>query len=170
MNRYLWAVGNDRNSLKLATLCQFSLGGPPVIYYGTEVGLSQERDVRQDGRGILEESRLPMLWDEQQDKEMLSFYQNLIALRQREPALRSGSRHSLPIQTLPAGDAVVAFQRQLGSQALATVINLSHAPVHVQIPGQWKNVVLATQSGSNLTVSESLSELDLPAQAGVILK
>ena len=48
MNRFLWITGGDKRRLKLAALCQFALAGQPVIYYGTEVGLSQERDVRQD--------------------------------------------------------------------------------------------------------------------------
>ncbi len=65
MNRFLWAAGGDQRRLRMAALCQFTLSGPPVIYYGTEVGLSQERDVRQDGRGLPEESRLPMLWETQ---------------------------------------------------------------------------------------------------------
>ena len=38
-------------------MLQFSLPSPPVIYYGTEVGVPQRRKC-----GRLEESRLPMLW------------------------------------------------------------------------------------------------------------
>ena len=56
MNRFLWMVNGDRRRLKLAALCQFTLPHPPIIYYGTEVGLSQIENV-----GPLEESRLPML-------------------------------------------------------------------------------------------------------------
>ena len=41
MNRFLFSVGGDVRRLKLAALCQFTLPGPPIIYYGTEVGLSQ---------------------------------------------------------------------------------------------------------------------------------
>ena len=76
MNRFLWAAGGEVNRLKLAALCQFTLPGPPIIYYGTEVGLSQKRAV-----GRLEEARLPMLWGADQDPELLSFYRRLILLR-----------------------------------------------------------------------------------------
>ena len=63
MNRFLWVVGGDTRRLRLAALCQFTLPGPPIVYYGTEVGLSQRRDVRYaDGSGHPEESRLPMPW------------------------------------------------------------------------------------------------------------
>ncbi len=58
MNRFLWSVGGDTRRLKLAALCQFTLPQPPIVYYGTEVGLSQRQAV-----GRLEEARLPMLWE-----------------------------------------------------------------------------------------------------------
>ena len=59
MNRFLWSVGGDTRRLKLAALCQFTLPHPPVVYYGTEVGLSQRQAV-----GRLEEARLPMPGEE----------------------------------------------------------------------------------------------------------
>ena len=60
MNRFLWVARGDGRKLKLAALCQFTLVGAPVIYYGTEVGLSQHNDVMQNGWAIHEETRLPM--------------------------------------------------------------------------------------------------------------
>ncbi len=78
MNRFLWVVNGDRRRLKLAALCQFTLPCPPVIYYGTEVGLSQLVAL-----GRLEESRLPMRWGNDQDQVLLNFYQELIALRKK---------------------------------------------------------------------------------------
>ena len=44
MNRFLWACGGNKKRLKMAAMCQFMLPGQPVVYYGTETGLSQERD------------------------------------------------------------------------------------------------------------------------------
>jgi glycosidase len=78
MNRFIWLTLGEVDRLKLAALCQFTLPGPPIIYYGTEVGLSQKR-----GLGRLEEARLPMLWGADQDRELLSFYRRLISLRAR---------------------------------------------------------------------------------------
>jgi glycosidase len=74
MNRFLWRVDGDKRRLRLAALCQFTLPGPPIIYYGTEVGLSQLEPV-----GRLEEARLPMSWGNEQDASLLAFYQDLIA-------------------------------------------------------------------------------------------
>ncbi len=43
MNRFLVAAEGDVRRLKVAAMVQFLLPGPPIIYYGTEVGLSQNR-------------------------------------------------------------------------------------------------------------------------------
>lgn len=81
MNRFLWVVRGDVRRLRLAALCQFTLPHPPIIYYGTEVGLSQARDVRDaEGNGHPEESRLPMSWDGVDDG-LLAFYRELVAMR-----------------------------------------------------------------------------------------
>ena len=69
MNRFLWVVGGDTRRLKLAAICQFTLPHPPIVYYGTEVGLRRQRDVRYaDGSGHPEEARQPMRWGQAQDR------------------------------------------------------------------------------------------------------
>lgn len=50
-------VKNDVRRLQIAAVCQFTLPEPPIVYYGTEVGVPQLREC-----GRLEESRLPMRW------------------------------------------------------------------------------------------------------------
>lgn len=96
MNRFLWVARNDVRTLQLAAICQFTLPHPPIIYYGTEVGLSQDRDLEYpDGSRRPEESRLPMLWDNDQNHEIHRFYARLIALRRRLPALWRGTRSTL---------------------------------------------------------------------------
>jgi len=78
MNRFLFAVEGDTDKLKAAARRQFQMPGAPIIYYGTEVGLSQNND-SQTGAG-LEESRLPMPWGDF-DEDLLAFYKDLIAER-----------------------------------------------------------------------------------------
>src|SRR4029434_5347279 len=95
MNRFLWVAHNDIRKLKLAALCQFTLVGPPVIYYGTEVGLSQNQDVMQNGRGIHHATRLPMLWGKDQNQDVFAFYQGLIKLRASQEVLRRGTRQNI---------------------------------------------------------------------------
>jgi glycosidase len=82
MKRFLFISGEDKQKLCKAAELQFKLPGPPVIYYGTEVGMT-EHDT-DDPRDRLVGCRAPMVWGADQDKDMFSFYQNLI--RQREKA------------------------------------------------------------------------------------
>lgn len=79
MDRFLYAAKGDKAALKRAAAAQMRLPNPPVIYYGTEVGLNQTKG-KNDGWG-LEVSRLPMLWGDAQDRDLLAFYKRIIAER-----------------------------------------------------------------------------------------
>jgi len=82
MDRFLRIADGDKNALRRAAEVQFSLPRIPVIFYGTEVGLSQVGSTR-DGLG-LHISRVPMLWDDAQDQDLLTFYKSLI--KQHRPS------------------------------------------------------------------------------------
>ncbi|GAB4509669.1 MAG: alpha-amylase family glycosyl hydrolase [Anaerolineae bacterium] len=81
LDRFLFIVNGDKEKLRRAVATQMKLPNPPIIYYGTEVGLSQNSS-HAEGIG-LEESRLPMLWGEAQDKELLAFYKQQIKARRQ---------------------------------------------------------------------------------------
>ena len=140
MNRFLWAAQGDLRRLRLAALCQFTLSGPPVIYYGTEVGLSQARDVRQNGRGLPEESRLPMLWGGDQDTALLEYYQRLIHLRRDISVLKTGR-----IQIVEADRDRLAFTRG-DTKELLVVLNLSTKKQKVDTFDQWDKILLQTNT------------------------
>ncbi len=76
MDRFLAIAGGDKGALRRAAAVQMQLPGPPIIYYGTEVGLSQ-RAKKDDGFG-LEVAREPMPWDDTQDQDLLADYRALI--------------------------------------------------------------------------------------------
>jgi cyclomaltodextrinase len=95
MNRFLWIAKNDINRLRLAALCQFTLKQPPILYYGTEVGLSQKRDAMQGSSVLHSEARLPMLWGESQNKSLLNYFQNLTRFRKENPIIWKGERKTL---------------------------------------------------------------------------
>jgi len=78
MNRFLWLAKGDHSRLKLAALVQFLLPGPPILYYGTEVGLSQLRDV-----GRLEEARLPMPERQAWANDLVTFFRDLVRIRKQ---------------------------------------------------------------------------------------
>ena len=79
MDRFLYAAGGDVDALRRALERLLALPHPVVLYYGTEVGLSQRWSTR-DGRG-LEVCREPMLWGDAQDRELLATYRRLAARR-----------------------------------------------------------------------------------------
>ena len=49
MDRFLYLAGGDKSALRRAAAAQMRLPGPPIIYYGTEVGLSQARSTKEGG-------------------------------------------------------------------------------------------------------------------------
>lgn len=84
MDRFLYLAAGDKRKLRRAVEAQMRLPGPPVIYYGTEVGLSQQTGVSR--KAGLEASRLPMPWGRTQDRELFEFYQRvLLERRQSRP-------------------------------------------------------------------------------------
>ncbi len=133
VNRFLWLVDGDVRRLKLAALCQFTLSGPPIVYYGTEVGLSQQRDVVQGARHVMEESRQPMLWGAAQDGDLRRFYGELIRLRRAHPALWRGQRRTLLLDD-EAG--LYVYERYDEQQRLATALNASDRPQRFSAGGQ----------------------------------
>ncbi|MFL5801428.1 MAG: glycoside hydrolase family 13 protein [Roseiflexaceae bacterium] len=149
MNRFLWVVGGDTRRLKLAALCQFTLPHPPIIYYGTEVGLSQRRDVRYaDGSGHPEESRLPMLWGDAQDRELLDFYRRLVEMRRATAALWRGIR-----RTLAADDQSGLYVYGCGDgmrEAIVALNNGSGAQRFHLATGQTYRLLLASDRATTL--------------------
>ncbi|HSM58203.1 MAG TPA: alpha-amylase family glycosyl hydrolase [Candidatus Sulfomarinibacteraceae bacterium] len=132
-NRFLWAAEGDKRRLKLAALCQFTLSGPPIVYYGTEVGLSQERDIVQGERGhIMEEARLPMLWDGEQDSQLRDYYTWLIHFRHEHPVLWSGDRETLHVD---AASGTYAYRRYDGEQSVTVALNASDETHRFQAGG-----------------------------------
>jgi glycosidase len=141
MNRFLWAANGEIKRLRLAALCQFTLTGPPVIYYGTEVGLSQVRDVRQGELGIPEESRLPMLWGDEQDHVLHSYYQRMIHLRNELSPLKRGRIH-----LIYADEDILLYARGENDEILVS-LNLSTQNRTIELPGNWDTVLLQANPG-----------------------
>ncbi|MDQ2691354.1 MAG: alpha-amylase family glycosyl hydrolase, partial [Chloroflexota bacterium] len=165
MNRFLWVAGGNVNKLKLAALCQFTLRGAPVVYYGTEVGLSQHADVMQHGRAIHEEARLPMIWGEEQDRELLTFYRDLIALRKAHAVLRDGTR-----STIYADDHVLAYRRGSDNETLVTVLNISDQESTVELEIAESRVAFVTDPGCAIQAQGAKRRIVLPPFGGMVVQ
>ncbi len=100
MDRFLYLAGGDKQILRQVASLQMRLPGPPIIYYGTEVGMSQTAG--KSSRAGLEASRAAMLWDGQQDRELFTYYQGLI--RARQEALPWAVSTSAPFEISTALD------------------------------------------------------------------
>jgi cyclomaltodextrinase / maltogenic alpha-amylase / neopullulanase len=88
MDRFLYIAGGDKSALRKAASIQMQLPGPPIIYYGSEVGLSQT--LSKSSQVGLEVSRKAMVWGDEQDQVLLSFYKSIIHDRkEKKPWLRN---------------------------------------------------------------------------------
>lgn len=164
MNRFLWVARGDIRKLKLAALCQFTLIGAPVVYYGTEVGLSQHNDVMQHGRAIHEEARLPMLWGAEQNRDLFAFYKGLIALRKMHSALRRGTRTNLHVD-----DKVLAYRRSDGTGSFVTVLNLSEQETSLELELMESVPAFATGPECQIQVEGRAKRISLPPLGGMAL-
>jgi len=75
MNRFLFEC-NTKEKLKKAAKIQFSINQPSIIYYGTEIGMTQNKsiwDIPQHGDL---QARKPMDWDNI-DNDLLDFYKKI---------------------------------------------------------------------------------------------
>jgi cyclomaltodextrinase len=126
MNRFLWMAGGNVDRVKLAATLLLTLPGMPVIYYGTEVGLSQRYD------GVVEnaEARLPMLWGADQNQELLAHFQKLGQMRRESSALRRGER-----VTLIADAEVFAYERRAGAERVVVALNFSERSQRRELTG-----------------------------------
>jgi len=146
MNRFLWVVQGDVRRLKLAALLQFTLPFPPIIYYGTEVGLSQHHDLQYpDGSRRMEESRTLMPWDDVQDADLLQFYTQLIALRRDHADLWRGTRRTLALHD----DGVYVVLIGHGDQHAIVALNRTEHVHTIDLP-QAVPLALGTDSTCRL--------------------
>ncbi|MBO9310086.1 MAG: alpha-glucosidase C-terminal domain-containing protein [Chloroflexi bacterium] len=138
MNRFLWIARGDIRRLMLAAACQFTLSAIPIIYYGTEVGLSQRRDIRQGERNIPEEARLPMIWESaQQQRELFEFYKRLIRLRRASSALRNGTRSAWLVDSQ---NGRYGYLRRASDETMLVALNLLGVPQTFDLPNVgWRD-------------------------------
>ena len=85
MNRFLVISDHGDKLLRLALLVMYTLPGPPIVYYGTEVPLSQQQSIHAKGAHGFDEARLPMDWDALQTSSLPGYLAKLAEIRQTHP-------------------------------------------------------------------------------------
>jgi glycosidase len=118
----------------------------PVIYYGTEAGLSQ----RHDGAIENAEARLPMLWGDDQNHDLLAHFQRLARMRRESLALRRGGR-----RTVVADPEVFAFERTAGDETVIVALNFSERPQRRELPRPAEPIELGPLGSAVLLQSSS---------------
>jgi cyclomaltodextrinase len=167
--RFRHECGGDLRRMKLGLLLQFTAIGAPAIYYGDEIGL--------EGGGI-PDNRRPMRWElSHEERELLNYVKQLIALRKANPALRRGEWRTLLIDD---SCNLYAFARVLPSPLetppLALVLlNNSDYPQTVDLSLPWRveawQVAVGTHDfgQGSLPAMRGYLSLRMPPLSGAIL-
>lgn len=145
MDRFSHVASGDANRVRLAALCQLSLAEPPVIYYGTEIGLPQRRSI--DDSPITDnEVRQDMVWDPARwDADLLAFYQAAVRLRKERAALRRGERATFHVDEAAQ---TLAYRVEAEGEAVLAAFNLGERPRCIPLPDGHYRLLLATGGGA----------------------
>jgi cyclomaltodextrinase/neopullulanase len=111
--RLITIAGDDQASVELSTLLLLTFPGAPSIYYGDEVGLPGAIDP---------DSRRGFPLEAHWNQEILKTHRQLIALRHKYPALRTGA-----YQVLFAQGELYIFTRILETEELIIAVNAGTA-------------------------------------------
>ncbi len=142
----------------LVSFLQFTYAGAPTIYYGDEIGMVGSDDP--DDRRAFE-------WGKG-NKELVTWYASLAAIRNSYSALRTGSVE--PIVT--GNDNVLGFVRRDSNDALIVLANGSASSQTITLKLSDLNVEAASLSdllGASCSVTNGVVKVTIPARRGVIL-
>ena len=159
--RLLTIARGDKASVELATLLLLTFPGAPSIYYGDEVGLPGALDP---------DSRRGFPLEADWELDVLDYHKQLIALRHKYAALRTGSYH-----ILFAEGAVYVFARILGHEEIVVAVNVSTEPAQISFePANLKSTHDKLLYGKGEFVWKADGEtrhleLRLPGRSGLIL-
>ncbi len=159
--RLLSMAGEDKATVRLATILLMTVPGAPSIYYGDEIGLPGKDDP---------DCRRTINWDNREswDMEALAYYKQLISIRRGHTALRRGS-----YKRLHTGALSYAFSRELGDDKLVVALNVGDKAQKLEIPVRGlveDGVTLKAIYGKgSVTVEGGVVKMNVPARDGVIL-
>jgi cyclomaltodextrinase len=163
--RFLFIAGENRARLQLAALVHYTLAGPPIVYCGTETGLSQERPMFQKGRNIFEECRLPMNW-ETADSTLQTFYRRLNHLRSRYPVLQSGDRR---VVHLDSDAGTYAYLRSDASTVVLVALNKSLSPRMISVANPGFKIAVDHLNGNRVEFQGNTLQVHLPSESGAFI-
>lgn len=162
MTRILYLAKEDKAKVRLAALVLFTLSAPPIIYNGTEVGVSQRNPL-----GRFEEARLPMPWGDDADRDLLAYFQRLGELRSQFPAMTSGKREAVHLD-IQNGTYAYIWTSEAGSVMIT--LNTSKRSRTINVPtSSFQTSAKDLLNENSVTVSENSVSVSLPAQSGAFI-
>ncbi len=119
--RFLTRAGGDESRLRAAVFFQMTHPGVPIVYYGDELGLTGGPDP---------DCRRPMPWGKTEGNALLTYYKQLISLRNGSDALRHGTFKTWHI----GSDGLYAYLRKSETQEALVIFNTADIPVDSMLP------------------------------------
>lgn len=150
----------NREKFKLCLIFLMTYVGPPMIYYGDEIGLRGGNDP---------ECRKCMPWNiDFQSNDIYKFHQRSIQIRKQYSALRKGS-----FQTLLKGKGIYSFIRKRGKESIIVIMNsrLNSEKICLNLSekGIKGNQFLDLLSGQKYFPQRGKIQFFLPKTSGFIL-
>lgn len=162
MTRILYLAKEDKAKVRLAALVLFTLPGAPILYNGTEVGLSQRNPL-----GRFEEARLPTPWGDEQDKNLLAYFRRLGELRNQFTVLSEVlSENKREAVHLDSGTGTYAYRR--GQVLVALNTSSVQRRLNVAVP-DFPDTAQDLLNGHPVEVSGDVVRISLPAQSGAFI-
>ncbi|MCJ8011970.1 alpha-glycosidase [Paenibacillus sp. KQZ6P-2] len=156
--RLLTRCEGNKDKMKLAAQFQFTYTGTPCIYYGDEIGMTGGHDP---------ECRKCMEWDEaKQDLDLFSFYQELIGLRLKYSALRTGN---LKFLSAEEGSSSLVYTREDEKDKIVIFMNNASKPQNIKVSveeARWEDI----RTSEAVSASNGALNIKLPAYGCVMLR
>ncbi len=131
MDRFLYVARQDTAALKMATLCLMTLKQTPVVYYGTEIGMTQELSTADREHGGDALARQDMLWDPNAwDRTLPEFFRHAISFRRKHIDLIRGMRKRMHLN---ANSGLYAYSLSSDAERVTVVFNLGNDAQFVPI-------------------------------------
>ncbi len=135
--------------LKLAAVIQYTLPGVPSLYYGDEAGMQGYKDPF---------NRVCYPWGNE-NKELLSFYENLGRIRRGCHCLKEGTYFTVSEML-----SCLAYTREDDNDRIFVVVNRNEHDIDYYLPEEWNHA--ETLLGERV----EKGSLHLPALSAAILK
>jgi cyclomaltodextrinase len=167
MDRFLFLAEQDVERLKMAAIVQFALAATPIIYYGTEIGMTHTEPISNRNAGGDSLARQDMIWDESRwDSGVFDVYRSLIHLRRARVALREGSRRTLHVEE----NSYVFARTSAAGETVLAAVNTGDQDRVLEVAVEFESTpaCLVSSAVDTIAGAGSVWQLELPARSAAL--